>query len=262
MDGADSMNVQFVVFVFIFIFGLLIGSFLNVCIYRIPRKQTVVRGRSYCPHCNALIPWYCNIPLLSFIFLGGKCKSCKQPISWRYPAIELLTGVLFVLTIKQFGITIEGLLALALIGTLVIISLIDWDTQIIPNGFVVAILLLGAMHALYQIFVLSSPWYIWPIGFFAASGILFLLGLLISDSIGGGDIKLMAASGLFLGPIPILLALFLGAVYAGFFAVYVLIAKKGTLKTAVPFGPFLSLGIFTALLYGEIILSWYLGLFT
>lgn len=246
---------------FVFIYGLLIGSFLNVCIYRIPLKITIVKGRSHCPHCGALIPWYLNIPLFSFLFLKGRCRSCKAPISLRYPAVEFLSGILFLLVWFTYGLNWESLFVIILFSILVIISFIDIDLQIIPDRFIVILFALAAIHAIYQCLFFSVRWYSWIIGFFAASAFLLILGLIIPDSIGGGDIKLMAAAGLFIGPKLILLALFISALYALIPALFLMIQKKGSLKTALPFGPFLSLGIITSVLFGEKLLMWYLSLF-
>lgn len=247
--------------VIIFLYGLLIGSFLNVCIYRIPLGKTIVKGRSYCPHCDALIPWYLNIPLISFLFLKGRCQKCKAPISLRYPAVELLTGILFLIVWFTYGFNWESLFVLILFSILVIISFIDIDLQIIPDRFIVILFVLGFIHAFYQTAYFNAHWYVWIIGLFSASLILFILGLIIPDSIGGGDIKLMAAVGLFTGPKLILIALFISALYALILSVFLLAKKKGSMKTAIPFGPFLSLGIITSVIFGERILNWYLSLF-
>lgn len=247
--------------VIIFIYGLLIGSFLNVCIYRIPLEKTVVKGRSYCTSCNSLIPWYCNIPLLSYLVLKGRCKDCGEKISPIYPAVELLNALLYLVVWQVYGLTVQALLIAVLFSILIIIAFIDLAHQIIPDGLVLIILALGVGNAIYQIVSFGVPWYTFVIGFFAASVPLFILGLIYADGMGGGDIKLMAAAGLFMGWKLILLSLFLGALYGGVVSVFILARKKGTMKSAIPFGPMLSLGIITCALAGERILSWYLNLF-
>lgn len=247
--------------VFVFVFGLLIGSFLNVCIYRIPLGKTVVKGRSYCPSCNSLIPWYCNIPLFSFLFLKGRCKSCGERISPVYPAVELSNGILYALVFHTYGLTVSSLLAVILFSLLIIITVIDFRYQIIPDGLVLIILVLGAISGIYQIIFMHVPWYSFVIGFFAASVPMYILGTIYKDGMGGGDIKLMAAAGLFLGWKLILLSLFIGALYGGIVSVFLLVSGKGSLKSTVPFGPMLSLGIMTCVLAGDSILSWYLSLF-
>ncbi len=247
--------------VLIFIFGLLIGSFLNVCIYRIPLKKTIVKGRSYCPSCNSPIPWYCNIPLFSYIFLKGRCRNCKEKISLIYPTVELLNAVLYLLIWKVYGLTVPAIFFAALFSILVIISFIDLKYQIIPDGLVLTILILGVANGIYQTTVLNVPWYNWVVGFFAASVPLLILGLIFPEGMGGGDIKLMAATGLFIGWKLILLSLFIGALYGGIVSIFVILVKKGSLKTALPFGPMLSLGIVTCVLTGNQLLSWYLSIF-
>lgn len=247
--------------VMIFIYGLLIGSFLNVCIYRIPLKKTVVKGRSYCTSCNTLIPWYCNIPLFSYLFLKGRCLRCGEKISLIYPAVELLNAILYLLIWMVYGLTIPALFVAILFSILIIISFIDLKHQIIPDGLVLIILVLGAINALYQTLALGVPWYTWIIGFLAASVPLFILGLIYTDGMGGGDIKLMAAAGLFMGWKLILLSLFIGALYGGVVSLFIILSKRGSMKTTVPFGPMLSLGIVTCVLAGETLLSWYFSLF-
>lgn len=247
--------------VIVFILGILIGSFLNVCIYRIPFEKGVIKGRSYCTSCNALIPWYCNIPLLSYLFLKGKCKDCGEKISLVYPAVELFNALLYLVVWYIYSLTFQTLFIAILFSILIIISFIDLRHQIIPDGLVVLIFILGILNAVYMMLIHGEPWYTFVIGFFAASVPLLILGLIYPDGMGGGDIKLMAAAGLFAGWKLILLSLFVGALYGGIVSLFVIISKKGSMKTAIPFGPSLSLGIITCILFGERIISWYLTLF-
>jgi leader peptidase (prepilin peptidase)/N-methyltransferase len=243
------------IYIIVFVYGLLIGSFLNVCIYRIPLGKTIVKGRSYCPSCNALIPWYCNIPLFSYLFLRGRCLRCRQKISPVYPAL------LYLAALYVYGPAPAFLFLAALFSLLIVIAFIDLEHQIIPDGLVITILVLGAFHAVYQVLAQGMPWHLFVIGFLAASVTILILGLVYEGGMGGGDIKLMAAAGVFIGWKLILLSLFIGALYAGCFSLFLVLSKKGSMKTAVPFGPFLSLGIVTCALTGNSILAWYLGLF-
>lgn len=242
----------------IIIIGLMIGSFLNVCIYRIPLDRTVVRGRSYCPSCGGLIPWYCNIPVLSYIALRGRCKACREPISPIYPAVEILNALLTCGAFIRFGFTLEAFLAAAFFSILIVVSFIDLQHQIIPDGLVFTILLLGALNALYRTIINGEPWYVFVIGIFAASLPLFLLGLIFPDSLGGGDVKLMAAAGLFLGWKLVLLALFLGNFLALFYVIALLVLRKFSRSTPIPFAPFLSAGMVCALLAGGELIGIYL----
>lgn len=263
------------IYLFLFIIGITIGSFLNVCIYRIPLGKDIVRGRSYCPHCNHLIRWYHNIPVISYLILGGKCADCHRPIAPIYPAVEAVTGLLFVLTVHRFGLAWVSIIMLLFVCTLVVITMIDRATQSIPDRTVVFILILAVAHlllvilsdrmpALRSILLGNStlPHGVLPyiIGFFAASAILLGLGLVYAGGIGGGDIKLMAAAGLLIGWQRILLALFAGNLIA--FAVILpqLLRKQARRDTQIAFGPYLCGGILLALLYGQEMIDWYLAL--
>ena len=245
---------------FAIVTGLLIGSFLNVCIYRIPIGKSVVKGRSYCPRCNALIHWYENIPVLSYLFLGGRCHACKERISPIYPAVELLNMLLYIALYEVTGLNLFWFFCAALFSILIVITFIDLAHQIIPDGLVIMILILGAVYALSQIIPGNIPWYQPVIGFLAASLPLFLLGLIYQGGMGGGDIKLMAAAGVFLGWKLILLSLFLASLAGCLAAIVILVSGKGHLKSAVPFGPFLSVGMILAVLYGSQLVQWYLSL--
>lgn len=246
--------------IFVFIFGLLIGSFLNVCIYRIPLNISFVKGRSYCVSCNLLIPWYCNIPLFSYMFLKGRCRNCGEKISPIYPVIELINPILYLLLYMVYDLSIMFLFYAALFSILVVISFIDIKHQIIPNGLVLAIIILGATNGVYQTIFSYALWYTWVIGFFAASLPLLILGLIFPEGMGGGDIKLMAAVGLFIGWKLILLSLFIGAIYGGIISIYVIASKRGNRKTALPFGSMLSLGIISCVLVGDQLIKIYLSL--
>lgn len=254
------MQAQILLSATIFILGLMIGSFLNVCIYRIPIGKTVVKGRSYCPGCGSLITWYQNIPIFSYILLRGRCHHCRQHISFRYPAVEFLTGLIYLSTWLCYGYSPDSIFYLALFSILIVISFIDYDEKIIPDGLVAAILILGILHGIYKFIYWNTPWYFFILGLLAASVPLLILGLIYPDSMGGGDIKLMAAAGFLTGPKLILMALFIGALYAGLYSIVLVIKKKASRKTAIPFGPFLSAGIFTCVLFGERIWDWYLSI--
>ena len=247
--------------IFVFLFGLLAGSFLNVCIYRIPLGRTIVRGRSYCPACEALIPWYCNVPLVSWLALRGRCKDCGAAIPKIYPAVEFLGGLLFLLAWLRFGLTPVALLSALVFSALLVLSVIDYRIQIIPDGIVLFLAAAGLVRALLGIFTEGAPWHLYAIGVLAAALPLFLLSLFYEDGVGGGDIKLLAAVGLFTGWKLILLALFLGALYGLLYAGFLLLRKQAVgRKTAIPFGPFLSLGIATSILVGDRLLVWYFSL--
>jgi len=241
--------------VFVLLLGLLIGSFLNVCIYRIPEEISVAKGFSYCPNCKNRIQPYDLIPVISYIFLKGSCRYCKKHISVQYPLVELLTSLLFVLVFYQFGLTpLAGLVAI-LVSVLIAITFIDLKHQIIPDELVIIIFVCGII----SIFLSGrSPWE-HIIGFFAVSLFLLLVAFLSKGGMGGGDIKLMAVAGLFLGWKLILLSLMIASVVGSVVSIGLLILKKVDRKSMVPFGPFLSIGIVISVLYGDYIIWWYLS---
>lgn len=249
------------ILLFVFILGLLLGSFLNVCIYRIPLGRTVVKGRSYCPECGNLIPWYRNIPLFSYLLLQGRCKDCDTAISPVYPIVELLNALLYVLVFAIYGLTIPALLLAILSSLLIVISFIDLRWKIIPDCLVLFMFGLGIVHGVYQIVVLNGPWHLHGIGFFAAALPLWALGYAFKDGVGGGDIKFMAAAGLFAGWKLILLSLYLGALFGLVYSGVLFFMGKAGRRTEIPFGPFLSLGLLTSLLIGDSLMQWYSALF-
>ena len=238
------------------VFGLLIGSFLNVCIVRLPADQSVVTPRSRCPGCGAPVEWRDNIPVLSWLLLGGRCRHCRTPISIMYPLVELSVALLWVLVALRFGLGLTGVKA-AIFGTLLLgIALTDARTYIIPNEFTWGGLSLGLVlsaaggfHALLLALLGAA------VGF----AILWLVGLVgkavfKEEAMGGGDIKMMAMVGAFLGWQGVLLTIFLGAL-AGT-AIFLPLALLGR-KKLVPFGVFLALGAAVTFLIGPAILLWY-----
>jgi len=241
--------------VFVLILGIVIGSFLNVCIFRIPEEISIARGFSFCPNCKNRIQPYDLIPVISYLFLRGSCRYCKKHISIQYPLVELLTGLLFVLVFYQFGLTPLGGLVAILVSVLIIITFIDLKHQIIPDELVIIIFVCGII----SIFLSDkSPWE-HIIGFFTVSVILLVIAFLSKGGMGGGDIKLMAAAGLFLGWKLILLSLLIASVAGSMVSIILLVSKKVDRKSMVPFGPFLSIGILTSALYGDYIIWWYLS---
>ncbi|WMJ22102.1 prepilin peptidase [Paludicola sp. MB14-C6] len=235
----------------IIILGLLIGSFLNVCIYRIPRKESIIKGSSHCTNCNGKIKAYDLIPIFSYIFLGGKCRNCKTKISLIYPTIELINFLLYIIILIQYDVSFKTVLYCALFSTLIVISGIDIHSQEIPNGLIVFLLCLSPLSFLIN----DMPFWHKLIGFFSSSAILFIIAC-FTDGFGGGDIKLMAVCGLLIGYQNILLALFIGCIIGGISGAFVLIKTKQKGST-IPFGPSLSIGIMISSLYGEQLINWY-----
>ena len=241
------------------VLGAVFGSFLNVVAYRLPRGESLSRPRSRCPHCETPIRPYDNVPVLSWLLLRGRCRSCRAPISPRYPLVEAATGLLCALVVVAKGADADALLGLALVLLLVPITLIDLDHRIIPNRLT----LIGAVIAPLLV-AFTDPGAL-PEHLIAgvAAGGFFLIALLAYPSgMGMGDVKLAAVLGLFLGR-AVGPAIFI-ALVAGTLVGALVIARKGTRegrKTAVPFGPFLALGGVVALFAGDAMVAWYLGTF-
>jgi len=240
------------------ILGLLFGSFFNVCIYRIPHGESIVFPGSHCPRCNhALTPWD-NIPVISFLLLRGKCRFCQAPISWRYPLVELLTAGLFLLVVHSFSLTWSTLVYLILTSAFIVISFIDFDHQIIPDKISLPGILIGFAAS----FVLPLHWYDSLLGILFGGGIIMAVGYLgewvfKKEAMGGGDVKLMAMIGAFLGWKSALLTIFFASLIG---AIIGIVMKRITGKEYLPFGPFLSIGAFLTFLWGERFLLWYWSL--
>jgi leader peptidase (prepilin peptidase)/N-methyltransferase len=234
--------------------GLAVGSFLNVVAARVPRRLSIVAPRSACPSCGTQLAWYDNVPLVSYALLRGRCRYCAEPISWRYPAVELLTGVLVAVAALRFGLTWDFAVAAFVVCVLVVVSATDLELRVIPNRVVVP----GAAAVLVAN-TLIHPSIQWAVAALAAAAFLFAAALAYPGGMGMGDVKLVlflgAACGRAVG-----VALLAGMVAALVPAV-VLLARHGSAarKMAIPFGPFLALGGLLALFFGDRILDWYLG---
>lgn len=243
------------------VLGLIMGSGLNCLAYRMARNQKWSGGRSVCPHCGHPLGAADLVPLMSWLFLRGRCRYCHEKISWRYPASEALMAVCFISVVWRFGLTFQTLSVLILCGCLFCLSLIDLETQIIPDRF----LLIPAVVRILQLAAqggLSGLWNgVWP-GLALGGGVLMISlvmdRLLHKDTMGGGDIKLLAVLGLYLS-FPECLLMLMTACVAGI--ILALALQKARPGTPFPFGPALSLAGWASLLFGEGIVHWYLGLF-
>ena len=240
--------------------GFLAGSFFNVVIARLPRHESLLRPRSRCPHCGHPVRPYDNVPVVSWLILRGRCRDCGEPISARYPLVELLTAALFAAVVIDTGANEHVWLGLALVAVLVPVAFIDLDHRIIPN----AIVLPGAVAAI-AIVAATEPSKLAEhlIAGAAAAGFLLVAVLAYPRGMGMGDVKLAGVLGLYLGRSvgPAMLVALLSGTVVG----VVIIARKGAAegrKTAVPFGPFLALGGLVGLFFGPDIVDWYLDSFT
>lgn len=242
-------------YVLVFLYGIIIGSFLNVCIYRLPQKENIVTTRSHCMSCGCQLKWYDLIPVFSWLALRGKCRNCGAKISVQYPLIETLNGVLYLLTFIHFGFCIESLLYCFLVSALIVLSVIDFRTYEIPVGINLFIGCLGAVRIVTDL----NNWKEYAIGFFAVSVFLYLLYLITKGrGIGGGDIKLMAVAGLLLGWKNIILAFVLGCILGS--VIHIIRMKVAGAQKVLAMGPYLAAGIWIAGLYGQRMINLYLGI--
>lgn len=242
--------------------GLSIGSFLNVCIWRTRENISVIRGRSMCPNCHVSINWFDNIPLLSFVLLRGKCRKCSKKISWQYPIIELVTGILFVFIAwwhhrQGILLNLEMVRDWMILSFLIFIFVYDFkhkEILTLPVWF---------LSVLLFIFSISTGWNIWYkmlTGALVGSG-FFLFQYIISRGkwIGGGDVRLGFLMGIILDWPNILFALFLSYIIGAFGGILMIVKNKKELKSEVPFGTYLTVGTFVAMFWGERIVGWYLN---
>lgn len=245
-----------VLYITIFLFGIVIGSFLNVCIYRIPKKEDIVKISSHCMSCNYQLKWYDLVPLFSYIFLGGRCRKCKTKLSVQYPLIEGLNGILYVLIVAVNGLSIESLLYCFMFSALITLSVIDFRTYEIPLGINLFILALGLIRVVLD----YKNFLNYLIGFLCVSGFLYLLFIITKGrGIGGGDIKLMAVSGLMIGWKCNILALALGCIIGS--VIHLIRMKISKEDHVLALGPYLSVGIIIAALWGSDFLQWYFAAF-
>jgi leader peptidase (prepilin peptidase)/N-methyltransferase len=280
---------EFVGYIFVFVLGACIGSFLNVVIYRVPNELSIVLPNSACPNCKSSIKFYDNIPIVSWLILGGKCRNCKLPIAWRYPAVELLTALVFCLVYWQIGLTAFLPVALVFVSTMIALIFIDAENMILPNVitypmFVIALL----VRLAFPLFIAGSYFAdtaAWPLtylngypawvlslagavlGALFGGGSLWLVGeiwyrLRGVEAMGLGDVKMMLGVGALLGWRLTLLTIFLGAFTGAIAGIALVVAKKDKdMQTQIPFGIFLGMGSVIALLFGETMISWYVRTF-
>lgn len=250
------MEIFFMLILF-FVSGAVIGSFLNVCIYRIPKQISIVWPASHCPKCNSKIKWYDNIPILSYIVLGAKCRNCKEKISIQYPAVELLTALLTTLFFSNFGLIPWTFCSLFCLYVLIVISFIDLKTYTIPDILSIGLIFFGlAVCFINPAF--KGDWLARfassitgaSVGFFGSWGLaIFCSALIKKEALGGGDIKLMGAIGALSGCLGMANALMLASIFGLICFAVLGISKKFPENGAIPFGPFLSVGLLINLLY-------------
>jgi len=266
-----------------FVFGLIVGSFLNVCIVRMPRGGSIVSPPSHCPRCQSGIKFYDNIPLISFLLLRGKCRNCGEPISWRYPLVELTNALIYVGIVSEFWLGGEAFMMMALCSSLIVITVIDYDHMIIPDKITLPGMLVGLTLAPFFMSPLGDPLpfnlealipHAGPyltgflnslIGLILGGGLLLSIGwawekLRHIEAMGGGDVKLMGMVGSFLGWKGALLTIMLGALTGSVIGVLLIVLKRHKMEKLIPFGPFLAAGALASAFYGPDIVLWYIGL--
>ena len=261
----------------VFLFGLMVGSFLNVCICRLPEEEQVIRGRSHCRSCRHVIPWYDNIPLLSFLLLKGKCRFCKAGISWVYPAVELATGLFFLGVLFRFGPTAVAAVYAAFGAALIVVSVIDAREMIIPDeislpGIPLGLILSGFFPALHGVSRWQEGLTRSLLGCAAGAGLIFIMGFAgkiifqrklkaigEEEAVGGGDLKLMGMVGALIGAPKVLLTTLVLAPMLG--SVVGVVMKFRFKRDLIPYGPFLALGALATVFWGDGLVKWYQSLF-
>ncbi len=246
---------------FVFVFGAIIGSFLNVCIARLPDGRSIALPPSHCPKCQSFLAWYDNVPILSYLVLAGRCRSCRVRISPIYPAVEVLTGALAVALFLRLGPTLAFAGYFAFAAALVVITFIDLDHQIIPDVISLPGIAVGLAFSLVSPLVTPVDAIL---GVLAGGGTLLAVAWLYKtfrgqEGMGGGDIKLLAMIGAFLGWQSIFVTLFVGSVIGSIIGVVIMLYEGADAKLAIPFGPFLAGGALVYLFWGDRILAFYFG---
>jgi len=240
-------------------YGLMVGSFANVCISRLPKKQSVIFPASHCPKCNKPIHVTDNIPILSYLLLKGQCRNCKEKISWIYPGIELLTGLLMAAVFYRFGFSWECLIFSIVVAALVIITVIDIEHQIIPDVLTLpgiplclaaGTYLNGFWDSLLGLLVGGGMFYLIAVGYLKLRG---------KEGMGGGDIKYIAAAGALVGWVQVLFIIFIAALTGGIFGGIGMSVRKLDFLSRIPFGPFLALATLVSIFFGQPIVDWYMG---
>lgn len=260
--------------IFIFMLGLCVGSFLNVCAYRIPKNISVVFPRSHCPVCSHNLNVMDLIPVASYIFLGAKCRYCGKRISPRYLAVEIITAALFLIIFHAFTNPLDVVLTCIFISIMLVIVLIDIDFKIIPDELIIVLIFIGAINYFLNLFFNTgydiygdNSWLNGILGAFIPAFMLFMISffgsllLRVDEALGMGDVKLFIPIGLFLGWKLSLTSLLFSFICGGIFSIVLLLTKSAARKTEIPFAPFIAVGVFVALFWGWDLINWYFGFF-
>jgi len=244
------------------VFGLCVGSFLNVCIFRLPRHQSIVRPRSRCTSCGRTLSWFDNLPVVSWLVLGAKCRTCKTPVSWMYPAVEIITALAFVGAYELYGLTLLGIVRTLFACALIVLFVTDAQHKILPNVITVPGIVIGFVFSLF----LPPGWRDSLIGIVVGGGVLFAIAEAYyrvrgQEGLGMGDVKLLAMIGAFLGWKLVLLTLVLASFTGSLAGGALIVSGRGDMKYALPFGTFLAVGAFVSAIWGMPIVDWYFGFY-
>lgn len=254
-----SPMTELLIQIYVFSIGACVGSFLNVCIYRLPAYESIIRPASHCPACNTPIKFYDNIPILSYMILRGRCRQCRTSISFRYVCVEIITGLCALSTLLKYGLSLQALLVFLFISALIVITYIDLDHKIIPNR----ITLPGIPICLAASLSFPDlPFKDAVLGLLAGGGSLYLIAwgykaITRKDGMGGGDIKLLAMIGAMIGWKGVVFTIYLASVLGTAIGLPLMYLKKKNMKYAIPFGPFLSIGSIVYIFFGTEIINWY-----
>jgi len=249
--------------IIIFAFGLIIGSFCNVVIYRLPLGKSIVTPGSQCRSCGGPVRPWDNIPVLSYLLLKRRCRSCNTPISPRYPVVEFIPGLLFLLLYLKYGLSLSFVIYALLVSTLLVVTLIDYDHKIIPNTITLPGIAIGlglSILSILSISVLPITPLASLLGVLGGGAFFYLIALISRGGMGGGDIKLIAMIGAFLGWQGAFFTILSGALLGSVVGVSLMVLGKKGRKDKVPFGPFLSIGAILFMLWGNQLIHWYLNL--
>lgn len=243
----------------VIIYGLIIGSFLNICIYRIPRSESIVFPSSHCPYCNKKLKWYDNIPIFSYLSLKRECRYCNIRISSIYPIVELFNAVIYIAMYIKFGFAFDFFFYALISSILIIITFIDLKNMIIPDVLVLIIFISSIIYKATIYYIGINPQIISSIYGLIISGILFLAIVILSrGGMGGGDVTLIAALGFILGLKYILLNMFLSFLLGAVISMFLLASRIKTRKDPIPFGPFIIISFLITVFWGQDIIDWYL----
>ncbi len=236
--------------------GLIFGSFFNVCIHRLPQEENI-NGRSRCPQCKKQIPWYLNIPVASFVFLKGRCRFCKKKISIEYPLVEITSAFLFWVLYRHYGVSVQWISYTVFCSSLLVITVIDLHHRIIPNEISLPGILVGFLFALLTG---DITWWESLLGALIGGGIFFSIAYLYEkfakrEGLGGGDIKLLAMMGAWMGYQSVLIVIVISSLLGSLIGIILMLKNKQNMQTAIPFGPFLAIGALVYLFWGPLIFT-------